>query len=301
MPSWTDSLKNGQGFVRGISFRDSNSKYIKYPDTPRGTGWKTFLNDAGAGLRRGPNFKKEKDRVLNREFPKVTPCIGYINKKSPEVADGHVRTSLDTLTRLQMNSGTTSIVHGIPCIDLPLPTPESNNSESSLWEPAKWRRSLKQKKNLKISLPQLLSEDEDKITLIPPPIEKDEKYLSPQSVHFEFVTSATQYTVRDISPLIKSSTGKMEYDPFEESEPSPRAKSRYPGMTKIPDDLPCHERYIPLTRSRSTRVLESQKARSLAASAATDENEEEDVWSDSSSIYSQESIEIQVIYESYSR
>lgn len=33
----------------------------------------------------------------------------------------------------------------------------------------------------------------------------------------------------------------------------------YPSMKKIPGDLPCHERYIALSRSRSTRALKSQK------------------------------------------
>jgi hypothetical protein len=30
------------------------------------------------------------------------------------------------------------------------------------------------------------------------------------------------------------------------------------GMTKIPEDLPVHERYIPLSRSRSTKTIRRQ-------------------------------------------
>lgn len=62
MPSWTDSLKSSQGFVRGISpHRDTNSGYIKYDDPPqRISSWRKTLDEAGAGLLKGMSYKKEK-------------------------------------------------------------------------------------------------------------------------------------------------------------------------------------------------------------------------------------------------
>ena len=62
MPGWTDSLKSGQGFVRGISpLRDANSGYIKYNDpTQRVSSWRKTLDEAGAGLLKGMSYKKEK-------------------------------------------------------------------------------------------------------------------------------------------------------------------------------------------------------------------------------------------------
>lgn len=208
-----------------------------------------------------------------------------------------------------MNGGPVFMVHGIPCVDLPVSPNKSSYSEASLWERAKWSRSLREKKYLKISSPQLLPEDDDNANLIPPPpIEKDERYswstVKPRSVQLKVVTSHSQCTVRDVSPLFNMSTAHPNIDPFDStlSPISSKGKVRYPGVTKIPEDLPCHERYIPLTRSRSTRVLQSQNTQhSPVAGSATDDDdmEADEGWSDSSSIYSQESIEVQITYENY--
>lgn len=51
-----------------ISFRDSNSKYIKYQEKSRTKSWKNILDDAGAGLRRGITFKQEKYRDDREDF-----------------------------------------------------------------------------------------------------------------------------------------------------------------------------------------------------------------------------------------
>jgi hypothetical protein len=98
--------------------------------------------------------------------------------------------------------------------------------------------------------------------------------------------------------------------------PSPlslRGKVVYPSMRKIPADLPCHERYTALSRSRSTKALESQKVWPVSwtvgddrfatkANAGDDDAWEDDVKDDDarsvkssgSSVYSQESDETPV-------
>jgi hypothetical protein len=190
------------------------------------------------------------------------------------------------------------MVHGIPCVELPPAPKESNYSEASLWERAKWSRSLRERKQLKISSPIWSPEDDDSSNLIPPPIEKDEKYVSRSgiwkpSLRLEVVNSSYQCTVQDVSPSFKMSSNRTN-NPFVEPESSPlspRGRPRYPGVTKIPEDLPCHQRYIPLTRSRSTRVLESQMSRTVTQGTDEDNMNEDGAWSDSSSVYSQESFE----------
>jgi hypothetical protein len=68
-----------------------------------------------------------------------------------------------------------------------------------------------------------------------------------------------------------------------------KGKSRYPSMTKIPEDLPCHERYIPCPR-QSIRVLRSQNSPSTNVAQVQEERDcKGDAASDSSSIYSQDS------------
>ena len=192
------------------------------------------------------------------------------------------------------------MVHGIPCIELRAPPRDSSYSEASLWERAKWNKSLRERKQLKISSPIWSSEDDDGANLIPLPIEKDEKHLRNSgvrrpSLRLEVVTSSDQYTVRDVSSSFKMSTARVT-DPFNESEPSPlspRGRPRYPGVTKIPQDLPCHQRYVPLTRSRSTRALESQMSPTVTQGMDEDHLDQDGTWSDSSSVYSQESFEYQ--------
>lgn len=192
------------------------------------------------------------------------------------------------------------MVHGIPCVELPVPPKESRHSESSLWERAKWNASLRERKPLKISSPIWFSEDDDGANLIPPPIEKDEKYLRKlgvrrPSLRLEVVPSSDHYAIRDVSPPLKLSTTRVT-DPFTKSEPSPlspQGRPRYPGVTKIPEDLPCHQRYVPLSRSRSTRVLASQMSPSVIQQVDKDYQDEDATWSDSSSVYSQESFEHQ--------
>jgi hypothetical protein len=192
------------------------------------------------------------------------------------------------------------MVHGIPCVELAPPPKESNYTEASLWERAKWNKSLRERKQLKISSPIWSPEDDDGANLIPPPIEKDEKFLRRSAVRrpslrLEVVTSSDQCTVRDVSPSFKMSTTRPN-NPFVESEPSPlspRGRARYPGVTKIPEDLPCHRRYTPLSRSRSTRALESQMSPTVAQGMDKDHPDDDGTWSDSSSVYSQESFDHQ--------
>jgi hypothetical protein len=68
-------------------------------------------------------------------------------------------------------------------------------------------------------------------------------------------------------------------------------KVQYPSMKKIPEDLPCHERYTALSRSRSTRALVSQKVwteDSGAGYEGAEVNDGQQCASDASSVYSQE-------------
>ena len=153
---------------------------------------------------------------------------------------------------------------------------------------------------MKISSPIWSPEDDDGANLIPPPIEKDEKYLRKSglrrpSLRLEVFPSSDHYAIGDVSLSLKMSTARAT-DPFTKSEPSPlspRGRPRYPGVTKIPEDLPCHRRYVPLTRSRSTRVLASQMSSSVNQQTDKDYQDEDGTWSDSSSVYSQESFEHQ--------
>jgi hypothetical protein len=304
MPSWIDTFKSGHALG---TFRDPNSKYVKCQDTAQVKNWKNVLDDAGSGLRGGISFKKEKDVRVDTAGLEV--CVLSRDKylfQSNLGNDGynHQGSSVDTLTRLRVNGGPVSIVHGIPCVDLPVSVSESSYSEPSRWERAKWSRYLREKKKFNISSPQLLPDNEDNVNLIPPPIEKDERYarsIAPRSVRLEVNSSTGQYTIKDVSSSFKMSTRKATINSFnaEPSSASPRGKPKYPGVTKIPEDLPCHRRYIPLARSRSTRVLESQNAQSRLANRTMDTNETEceEVWSDTSSIYSQESMEVQIKYD----
>ena len=99
----------------------------------------------------------------------------------------------------------------------------------------------------------------------------------------------SQYTVRDVSPTYtsfrvqKPETGGLGAPDMRSAA---RGKQGYAGVTHIPEDLPCHERYVPLVRSRSTRTLENQNM----WSRGIEMEEEEDGWSQSSSIYSQEDL-----------
>lgn len=65
---------------------------------------------------------------------------------------------------------------------------------------------------------------------------------------------------------------------------------QYPSMRKIPEDLPCHERYTALSRSRSTRAIISQNvwtAESGAGDEGADKDERE-YPSEASSMYSRD-------------
>ena len=48
------------------------------------------------------------------------------------------------------------------------------------------------------------------------------------------------------------------------------------GMTKIPEDLPVHERYIPLSRSRSTKTIRRQNEWRVATPMVGEEMREGD-------------------------
>jgi hypothetical protein len=196
------------------------------------------------------------------------------------------------------------MVHGIPCVDLPVAREETKYLETSLWERVKGSRVLRERKQLKISSPiqMCLENEESSSTLIPPkPFEKDEKYLRPRksgvrqsSIRLEVITSPGFCTIRDVSPSFKMSNVHSPTTPFNESESSPvsaRRKLRDPGMTKIPEDLTWCERYNPFTRSQPAHVLGSQTWSPTAGpDVDASQTGEDPEWSDGSSIYSQESV-----------
>ena len=211
----------------------------------------------------------------------------------------------------------------------------TNYAEASLLDRVMLNKSLREKRQIHISSPiHLWPEDNAESDTPPPaPIEKDEKYKSPVRPRLDMVSVRGQHTVRDLeTPLVPDS---VEYDNpysewtndgsqystslsiFENSAPSSataadsasvesddpeyipvswRGKQRRPGVTKIPEDLPCHERYVPLKSSRSTHVLTSQKTLSPCASELPQGDEEQSEWSDCSSVYSQD---IKMGYEGY--
>jgi hypothetical protein len=116
------------------------------------------------------------------------------------------------------------------------------------------------------------------------PTDADFSYCCPASTH---LISPTSFVSTPTSMLGPSNT---PID-FEFSPASPRKKFRYPSMKKIPEDLPCHERYAPISRSRSTRVIASQKTWSPKFSAGEERWKDDNgasVESDASSVYSQD-------------
>jgi hypothetical protein len=178
-----------------------------------------------------------------------------------------------------------------------------------------WNRSVRNKKYLKISSPiRLHLEDEvndQNISREEESTEKGDEYLHSDSTAFErpalkveLVELHGQYTVRDVSQTSrwKRSPGKSNptADPIDmplDTSTSPRGRSRYPGVTKIPEDLPCHQCYLPLSRSRSARILESQKTWSPSLSQTEEPPVAEGIgpeWSDSSSVYSQDSADCDI-------
>ena len=196
-------------------------------------------------------------------------------------------------------NGPTSMVHGIRCVALPtLPDDPPSLAERPFWNRAKWNRSPNKSQ---ISRPILIGQDDndnDNIDLMPPPpLAKDEKFRrgSAHRVRLDVITSAAGFTIRDISNGLKISTsGFTKLDNGPESPVSPRGKTIYPGFKGIPTDLPVHERYIPLSRSRSTHVLQAQRGDSPWTGDAADLEDyaqADEGWSDASSVYSQESME----------
>ena len=183
-------------------------------------------------------------------------------------------------------------MQGIPCFELPVPSKQTGPPEASLFDRVKWNKSLRDRKYVKISSPILLV-PEDEHHRVPTPVEKDEKYLSGTArappLRVQVLEFDSQYTVRDISPTYTSFRAR---DPEAGVPVAPdmrsaaRGKPVYSGVTHIPEDLPCHERYVPLVRSRSTRTLQRQNM----WGGGVEMEEEEDGWSESSSIYSQEDI-----------
>jgi hypothetical protein len=116
----------------------------------------------------------------------------------------------------------------------------------------------------------------------------------PSDANFAYCCPASKYLISPMSlmstPTSMFGTINTPVD-FEFSPISPRKKSRYPSMTKIPEDLPRHERYTSISRSRSTRVIESQK--SLTPNICSGEDSlkydgRDSVESDASSVYSQD-------------
>jgi len=197
-------------------------------------------------------------------------------------------------------NGPTSIVHGIRCVALPaLPDDQPRVVESSFWNRAKWNRPP-QKFQISRPIPIGQDDDNDNIDLIPhppPPVSKDEKFRreSAHRVCLDVTTSAAGFTIRDFSSGPKvSRSGFTKLDNGPESPVSPKAKTIYPGFKGIPTDLPVHERYVALSRSRSTHVLEARwrdSPRTVHGADLEDDVQTDEGWSDTSSVYSQESME----------
>ena len=200
------------------------------------------------------------------------------------------------------------MVHGIPCFDLPVRTEEREATEPSILERVGWNRSIKNKNYLKISSPIRLHHDEEDRAVHDTPVESDAHKSTatndfrPSPIQLEFVASQGEFTVRDLSPQFDSkfspnfdSSGLWATADASDIKPlgvSARGRPLYPGWTKIPEELPCHQRYVPMSRSRSTRVLESQIGRfSDRSKTALGQRrlEEDQEASDISSVYSQES------------
>jgi len=194
----------------------------------------------------------------------------------------------------------TAIIHGIRCVALPaLPDDQPHLVEGSFWSRVKWNHAPQK---IQISNPILIGQDDDndKINLIPhppPPVSKDEKFRhgSAHRVCLDVTTSAAGFTIRDFSSGLKvSRSGITKLDNGPESPVSPSGKTMYPGFKGIPEDLPVHERYVPLSRSRSTHVLEAQRRDSPRTGHEADLEDDvqpDEGWSDTSSVYSQESTE----------
>jgi hypothetical protein len=155
----------------------------------------------------------------------------------------------------------------------------------------------------------MMSQEQHLPSVPPSPVEKDHKYLSrgaAQPLRLQVLEFDSRYTVRDVSPTFNSF--KTQYlgpgsprkpEKKDVTTPPIAGKARYSGVTHIPEDLPCHERYVPLVRSRSTRTLEAQNTWGPSFPSSNevsgfdqDEDEDEDEWdmsSDTSSVYSRES------------
>lgn len=191
-----------------------------------------------------------------------------------------------------------STVHGIPCFELPVaPLQIASPPEASLFDRVKWNKSLRDRKYIKISSPILLHPEEE--SRAPTPVQKDEKYISGMGmghtppVRVQVLEFDSQYTVRDISPTFNSFGTMQKRNTGPAVAPDMRTAAKtgrpvYEGVTRIPEDLPCHERYVPLGRSRSTRRLEAQN---MWGGSNTEMEEEEHAWSETSSIYSQEDLD----------
>jgi hypothetical protein len=111
---------------------------------------------------------------------------------------------------------------------------------------------------------------------------------------FAYCCPASKYLISPISfmstPTSMFGISNTPVD-FEFSPISPRKNSKYPSMKKIPEDLPSHERYTPISRSRSTHAIASQKSWSpniYSGEESSKYDESFSVESDASSVYSQD-------------
>lgn len=90
--------------------------------------------------------------------------------------------------------------------------------------------------------------------------------------------------------------------PVSDDSNSLRFQVRESLITKIPNDLPCHEAYKPIDRSRSYRQIQAQYARiqsPISPRTTTPEEDAGSVRSDRSSIYSQASVDAGTYFEQY--
>lgn len=228
------------------------------------------------------------------------------------------------------------MVHGIPCFDLSAASGAPKRPGSSISERRKWRISSRDTKQLHISLPINIlgvEEDDNRSLVTPKPVEKDEKYLRPrikqQFSGWQSPTSPDQNSAPEVSPTTsdfqyyinddKSPAWSWRKTPSPKSytigressntvasnvsDMSLKRKSRHPRVARIPEDLPCHQRYKPLSQSRSAHAPESQKTWSPLSSTSSQRKDidEDEGWSDASSVYSQESSGAGTIFEQYPR
>jgi hypothetical protein len=113
----------------------------------------------------------------------------------------------------------------------------------------------------------------------------------PTDPDFAYCCPSSAYIPSPVSAESTSTFGQHK-----ETEMSPAVspisarRVQYPSMRKIPEDLPCHERYTALSRSRSTSAIISQNVWTADSGAGYEgaDKDEREYPSEASSIYSRD-------------